>query len=196
MAQISLFAGAAPPIDGFRYQSDFLLPEEERELLARIGELPLEEARYKEFTAKRRIASFGHQYDFSSNELLPAGPLPEFLVPLRARVAEWTGIAAADYTHCLVAEYRPGTQLGWHRDVPEFEAVAGCSLAGSCRMRLRRYPHAKGSRERALIVELAPRSVYALEGPARWGWQHAISPTKELRYSITFRTRARGRATS
>jgi hypothetical protein len=23
---------------------------------------------------------------------------------------------------------------------------------------------------------------------ARWGWQHCISETKELRYSITFRT--------
>jgi hypothetical protein len=25
---------------------------------------------------------------------------------------------------------------------------------------------------------------------ARWRWQHAISPTKALRYSITFRTMA------
>jgi hypothetical protein len=27
-----------------------------------------------------------------------------------------------------------------------------------------------------------------MEGTARWGWQHSISATRELRYSITFRT--------
>jgi alkylated DNA repair dioxygenase AlkB len=35
---------------------------------------------------------------------------------------------------------------------------------------------------------LEPRSAYVLRGVARWRWQHAISPTKALRYSITFRT--------
>ena len=33
------------------------------------------------------------------------------------------------------------------------------------------------------------RSAYVLKGEARWDWQHAIAPTRELRYSITFRTR-------
>ncbi len=39
-----------------------------------------------------------------------------------------------------------------------------------------------------MVLDLAPRSAYILEGAARWDWQHAISPTKALRYSITFRT--------
>ena len=30
---------------------------------------------------------------------------------------------------------------------------------------------------------------YLVRGVARWRWQHAVSPTRELRYSITFRTR-------
>ena len=55
-------------------------------------------------------------------------------------------------------------------------------------MRLRRYPHVAGSGERSLAVDLAPRSIYSLSGDARWGWQHAISPTPGLRYSITFRS--------
>jgi alkylated DNA repair dioxygenase AlkB len=37
-------------------------------------------------------------------------------------------------------------------------------------------------------VLLEPRSAYALTGAARWSWQHSIPATKELRYSITFRT--------
>ena len=34
----------------------------------------------------------------------------------------------------------------------------------------------------------SPRSVYALTGAARWSWQHSIPATKDLRYSVTFRT--------
>jgi alkylated DNA repair dioxygenase AlkB len=41
-----------------------------------------------------------------------------------------------------------------------------------------------------LVLELAPRSMYAFAGAARWKWQHGILPTPGLRYSITFRTLA------
>ena len=57
-------------------------------------------------------------------------------------------------------------------------------------MRFRRYPHRAGARG-GFALDLAPRSIYVLAGDARWQWQHAISPTKTLRYSITFRTRRR-----
>jgi hypothetical protein len=38
---------------------------------------------------------------------------------------------------------------------------------------------------------VVPRSIYLLRGTARWGWQHSVSPTKLLRYSITLRTSRR-----
>ena len=175
--------------EGFQYRRDFLDAAAETSLLDAIRPLPLQEAQYKEWTAKRRIVSYGGRYDFSQKELLPAGPIPEFLQPLRERLALWLGLPAEAFTHALIAEYRPGTQLGWHRDVPEFEAIAGVSLHGGARMRLRPYPPARGARA-ALTLDLEPRSAYAMLGPARRQWQHAISPTKELRYSITFRTLA------
>jgi alkylated DNA repair dioxygenase AlkB len=131
--------------------------------------------------------SFGGRYDFAHRELHAAEPLPDWLHPLRARVAQLMNVSAESIHHALVAEYRPGTPLGWHRDVPDFELIGGVSLLGRARMRLRPYPHHKGDRN-AFALDLAPRSAYALRGPARWGWQHAISPTKELRYSVTFRT--------
>jgi alkylated DNA repair dioxygenase AlkB len=174
---------------GLRYQPNFITRHEEADLLAIIAQLPLREAKYKQYTAKRRIVTYGASYDFSNNELVPAGPIPPFLHPIRERIAEWTGVPAREYAHALIAEYSTGTQLGWHRDVPDFEAIAGLSLAGKCRMRLRPYPPQKGRRDLTLALELAPRSAYSIVGQARWGWQHAISPTKELRYSITFRTR-------
>lgn len=163
--------------------------QEEHALLEVIGALPLEEAKYKDYTARRRAASFGFEYDFSYNTVHPAAPIPQFLQPLKARVAGWIGADAGAIRHALIAEYRPGTALGWHRDVPNFELVCGVSLAAAARMRFRPYPQGKDRRS-VLSLELAPRSAYILRGDARWRWQHGIPATKALRYSITFRTMA------
>jgi alkylated DNA repair dioxygenase AlkB len=181
--------GAAPELpDGLRYAEGFLDQNEEATILRSIRGLPLEAAQYKQFTARRRIVSYGGRYDFSSNELLVAGPIPEWLLPLRDRAAAWAGLDGGGIEHALIAEYAPGTPLGWHRDVPDFEAIVGVSLGGWCRMRFRRYPPQRPARAE-ISLDLAPRSIYTMQGNARWGWQHAVSPTKELRYSITFRTR-------
>src|SRR5262245_48219524 len=171
------------------YEPDFITPDEETALLTEISNLPLREAKYKDYTAKRRIISYGGSYDFSSNELVPAGPIPPFLHALRERVARWVELPASRFEHTLIAEYKTGTQLGWHRDVPDFEIIVGLSLGGSCRMRLRPYPPKKGRSADSFSLFLEPRSAYRMRGEARWGWQHSIPPTKTTRYSITFRTR-------
>jgi len=183
--QAELFGAQAPLPEGFVFQPEFLSVEEERALLEAIGRLALEEAKYKEYTARRRVAYFGHDYDFSKNRLGEAPPIPDFLERLREKLARWMGVAPADFVTALVAEYRPGTPLGWHRDAPDYERVAGVSLGGSARMRLRRYPPGK---DKPLVLDLPPRSAYQMTGAARWQWQHSIPPTRELRYSITFRT--------
>ena len=63
--------------------------------------------------------------------------------------------------------------------------IVGVSLASACRMRFQRRA---GEERRVFELELAPRSAYVLGGAARSAWQHSIPATKELRYSITFRT--------
>ena len=128
---------------------------------------------------------FGFGYDFTANRLGEAPPAPAFLEPLRDKVAAWMSLAPAALEQALVTEYRPGTPLGWHRDAPDFGRVAGVSLGGWARMRLRRYPRGKDT---PIVLELAPRSAYQMQGAARWQWQHSIPATRELRYSITFRT--------
>jgi alkylated DNA repair dioxygenase AlkB len=172
--------------EGFFYEPEFLGTEEEQLLLEHIRTLPFTNAQYKEFRARRRVVSYGGRYDYDTNQLNAAAPIPEFLYPLRERVARWAGREPVDFTHALVAEYVEGVQLGWHRDVPDFELVAGVSLLSAARMRFRRYP--PGPREKSLAIELAPRSAYRMEGEARWGWQHSVPPVPALRYSITFRT--------
>jgi alkylated DNA repair dioxygenase AlkB len=189
LAQAELFAAApACALPGLKYKTEFLEPAEEHALLDVIRALPLKEAEYKQWRAHRRTIGYGGKYDFTVNELLPAAPIPPFLFALRERIARWAAIPAARFSHALIAEYRAGTQLGWHRDVANFESVVGVSLAGAARMRLRPYPPLVNPRRSVFTLDLEPRSVYALQGAARWDWQHAISATKMLRYSITFRT--------
>jgi alkylated DNA repair dioxygenase AlkB len=120
--------------------------------------------------------------------LSEAPPIPEFLLPLRDRVARLASVAPECVQHGMVAEYQPATPLGWHRDVPDFEVIMGVSLLGHARLRLRPWPPPRNART-TLAIDLAPRSAYVLRDEARWHWQHAVSPTKELRYSVTFRTR-------
>ena len=172
---------------GLLYQPDFISGEEEDALLAEIRQLALEEAKYKSYTARRRTASFGSDYDFATNVLGPAPEIPLFLFELKKRVAGLTSIPEKQFQHAPVTEYRPGTPLGWHRDVPQFEAIVGVSLAGPCRMRFRPWP--VEPRAKVFTLELEPRSVYVLRDEIRWRWQHSVSPTRALRYSITFRTR-------
>ena len=188
-AQADLF-GAEPRLpEGFVHAREFITPNEETELVETIRDLPLAEARYKEYTAKRRTVHYGSEYDFSRNELETAPQIPEFLVELRAKAGRWVGIEPEAFVHALISEYRPGTPLGWHRDVPNFDLIFGVSLGGSCRMRLRPYrPGEKNRREDVMVLDLEPRSAYQMRGVARWAWQHSIAATKELRYSITFRT--------
>jgi alkylated DNA repair dioxygenase AlkB len=160
--------------DGLVYEPAFLAPAEEAVLLASVQDLPLEEAKYREYTARRRVAMFAEP--------------PAFLMPLRDRVAAWMQVASSALAHTLINEYRPGTPLGWHRDSPEYEQVAGVSLGSACRMRFRPYPPLKGRSRDTLQLELAPRSAYILRGAVRWQWQHSVPAVKTLRYSITFRT--------
>jgi alkylated DNA repair dioxygenase AlkB len=184
---------AAPLPEGLRYEPDFLCAEEEAALVARIAQLPLEAMKYQQYTALRRVVSYGGQYDFSAQRLHEAEPLPDWLEPLRRRAAAWIGIDPAQFTQALVAEYRPGTPLGWHRDVPDFEDIVGVSLLNEAVMRFRPYPPDAPKKSDVVKLALAPRSIYLLRGVARWGWQHSVAPTRLLRYSITLRTLSAGR---
>lgn len=83
---------AEPPtqaIPGPLYQADFLTNAEESKLLQVVSSLPLRAALYKQYTARRRIVSYGGSYDFDTNTLEPGEALDARLLPLRARVAAW-----------------------------------------------------------------------------------------------------------
>ena len=185
MSQADLF-GAAPALpEGLAYCPELVSPEEERDLAERIAALPLAEFEFGPFRGKRRTVSFGWRYAFDGSGLHGADPLPDWLLPVRARAAALAGLAPGALEHALLIEYRPGAGIGWHRDRPVFGDVVGVSLLAEAKLRFRRKAGEKWER---LALAAAPRSAYVLRGPARAEWEHSILPMEVLRYSITFRT--------
>ena len=184
--QPSLFeAEAAPGLpDGFAYRPEFLSPAEEAQLAAWLATLPFEAFQFRGYEGKRRVVSFGWQYDFTRSHLVKADDMPAELLPVRARAAAFADLAPEDLQQCLLNEYLPGAPIGWHRDRPMFEKVTGISLLAPCNFRLRRRTETGFERT---AIELEPRSIYLMTGEARSVWEHSIPPVKAHRYSITFR---------
>jgi alkylated DNA repair dioxygenase AlkB len=183
--------GAAPGLpEGFAYQPDILSPDQERELLERVRQLPFKEFEFHGYTGKRRVVSYGWKYDFSERKLQRVDGIPPWLLPLREAAAGFAGIAPEQLQQALVTEYDLGAAIGWHRDKAVFGDVIGISLLSGARFRLRRKVGKTWDRA-SLTVE--PRSAYLLRGPSRTGWEHSIPAVDSLRYSITFRNFREGR---
>ncbi len=182
--QLSFLTPAGVP-EGLSYRADLLTREEERTLLERMCTLPFRPFEFQGFLGKRETISFGWSYRFDGSGLAPAEPIPEWLLPLRARAAAFAGLAAEALEHALLIRYAEGAGLGWHRDRPVFGDVIGISLLAPAPLRFRRRQREKWERF-TLIAE--PRSAYLLRGEARSVWEHSLPPVAALRYSVTFRT--------
>nr|WP_280843015.1 alpha-ketoglutarate-dependent dioxygenase AlkB [Pararoseomonas baculiformis] len=150
-----------------------------------IAGLPFAAFQFHGYVGKRRTVSFGRHYDFGQERLREAAPMPEFLQPLRERMAGFAGLAPSALPHVLVTEYAPGAGIGWHRDKAVFGDVLGLSLLAPCPFRFRR---AQGAGWKRASVTLEPRSAYLLRGASRTEWEHSIPAVEALRYSVTFRS--------
>jgi len=171
--------------EGFTYGPDLLTPIEEQAYAERFATLPFKPFEFHGYLGKRRIVSYGYRYEYSgAGRLTESVPVPDFLLPLRARAAQFAHLRPEQLEQVLVTEYAPGAGIGWHRDKPMFEDVVALSLLAPCTLRLRRR-RGTGWERRALVVE--PRAGYILRGPARREWEHSIPPVETLRYSVTFR---------
>jgi alkylated DNA repair dioxygenase AlkB len=183
--QPDLFAPAPTLPPGFRYWNEVIPQAEERATVEALASLDFTAFAFHGYVGRRRVVSFGWSYDFESESLRDAPPIPPFLLTLREHVATLAGLAPQTLNQALVTEYPPGATIGWHRDKPVFGEVVGISLGAPCLFRLRRRAGAAWQRA---SLRLEPRSAYLLQGPARTEWEHSIPPTEALRHSVTFRT--------
>jgi alkylated DNA repair dioxygenase AlkB len=197
---MSLFGADTP--SGFHYRGDFVSAEDEASLIEDITHIEFADFEMRGVIAKRRVAFFGASYDLgapSAEREAPTRPIPAFLRPLIDRTAAWAGVAPDAFAMALINEYRPGAPIGWHRDAPQYDIVAGISLLSPCRMRFRPSVSpgatpAPARRTATHEILLTPCSAYLMTGESRDAYEHSIPPVAELRYSITFRTRRAGRA--
>jgi alkylated DNA repair dioxygenase AlkB len=186
---MALFGPDLPP--GFEYREDFLSVGDESLLAEAIAKLHFDSFEMRGVVARRRVKFYGRSYDAVPG---PEEPIPAFLIPYRDRLAEWAAVVPEAFAMALINEYPPGAPIGWHRDAPQYEIVAGVSLLSSCRMKLRRYVPPKdvaglsAPRKATHELTLAPRSAYVMRGAARQEYEHHIPAVEQLRYSITFRT--------
>ena len=190
MSQIDLFASKPELPESFAYKAGFISHEEEQTLARAIEPLEFSAVKMHDVVAKRRVVHFGRSYEYETAALGPAPLMPDFLAPLRQRVAEFAGRDPEEFMELLVTYYPPGAPIGWHRDAPGFDIIVGVSLLSECTMHFRQWPVEKPATKgvKPLKQILEPRSAYILRGPSRTRWQHRIAPVKQRRLSITFRT--------
>ena len=170
---------------GLVYRPDFLAEDEERAVIDAVEALEFHAVTMRGQTARRTVRHFGLDYDYETYKLTETEPFPDELRWLQERCAALIDAEANDLAQTLVSRYPAGATIGWHRDAPMFGTIVGVSLGSACRMRFQR---GNGAEREVYAIELEPRSAYVLADEVRTHWQHSIPPTKDLRYSITFRT--------
>jgi DNA oxidative demethylase len=178
-----------PRLAGLVQAEAVVTADEERALIESIDAVGLSPFRFHGWFGKRLTASFGWNYDFDTGRIEPSEPIPAWLLPLRAKAAQFAGLRAEDLAQALLIRYDVGAGIGWHRDRRVFEHVVGISLGAPATMRFRRRRTAGFDRATA---DLPARSIYHLSGEARHQWEHSIAEMALPRWSITFRSLAVG----
>lgn len=179
-----------PLLPGLATRANLITADEERMLIDRIDATDLEPFRFQGWTGKRLTTSFGWSYDFEVGRPKDAPPMPDWLLPIRDRAANFAGLAREGLIQALLIRYDSGAGIGWHRDRPIYGHVLGISLGAPATMRFRRRRTDGFDR---VSVPLDPRGGYHMSGPARHEWEHSISPMERPRWSITFRSLAEHR---
>lgn len=177
---------------GFRYFADFITEAEEIHLIREIEKVPLRTFIFQGYEAKRKIASFGYDWNFTSGRLTKGKTVPTGFMPLIEKVGHHLMIRAEDIAEVLLTEYPAGSVINWHRDAPPFDLIAGVSLQSDSIFRLRPHDKMKQGRNSVLSIPLKRRSLYVMSGESRTDWQHSITAVAAMRYSVTLRTLKRG----
>jgi alkylated DNA repair dioxygenase AlkB len=152
--------------------------------MAEFERLPLTPFQFHGYVGNRRTVSFGYGYDYNTETLTKAEPIPDFLMPLRDAAGRFSGIAPEAFVQALVTEYAPGAGIGWHRDRPVYQDIIALSFGAACTLRFRQRDGTSWAR---YSLDVDPRSAYLMRGPAREEWEHSIPAMNQLRYSVTFR---------
>ena len=173
---------------GFLYYPDFITAAEETDLHNEIRKFDLHPLMFQGYEAKRKVASFGYDWNFQTRVLTKGIDIPGSFDFLMRKVSSTIALQNIQFAELLLTEYPVGSVINWHRDAPPFDIIAGISLLSDCKFRFRPYDKAKQNRKAIISFPLLRRSLYVMSGDSRSNWEHSIPAVKEVRYSITLRT--------
>jgi len=174
--------------EGFAYYPEFVTAEEEDFLLNEIQRIDLHPLIFQGYEAKRKVASFGFDWNFQTRQLSIGKSIPSTFGFLLEKVGKKLSRSADEFAELLITEYPVGSVINWHRDAPPFDVIVGVSLLSDCVFRFRPYDKTKRNRRSVISVPLSRRSLYIMQGPCRTDWEHSIPAMHQIRYSITLRT--------
>ncbi len=162
---------AVKSVPGLRYIPNYLSTHEQEDLMEIIDQQPWLA------DLKRRVQQYGYRYDYKGRRVDPdlyLGPLPEWLLPLAARVHRDELIETLP-DQVIINEYLPGQGIAAHIDCRTCfgESILSLSLGSPCVMAFTR---PQDRREVPLL--LAPGSLLAMHGESRREWKHGIRARK------------------
>ena len=173
---------------GFNYYPGFISEAEEAQLVQCIEKFDLQNMKFHEYEAKRKVISFGRGWSFTEQQLKQGNPIPGGFDFLIEKIAAKLAISKKLIAQFLITEYPAGSVINWHRDAPPFDIIAGVSLLTDCTFKLRPHDKEKQTRSATISLPVQRRSLYSMQGPAKTEWQHSTAPCNRARYSLTFRT--------
>jgi alkylated DNA repair dioxygenase AlkB len=192
MAQKELFdtsEATASVVPGFSMRINYLSVAEEIELLARVNE------GVWDTEWRRRVQRFGAGYGPANNRAVIA-TFPGWLAELAQQVGRDAGFERFP-ENCVINEYLPGQGIAPHKDYLNFGSKVACVSLGS-HVSLDFY---SADRKEKRTVDVPARSLWVIEGEARYEWLHGIAPRlhdkignerrkRGTRVSITFRLKS------
>ena len=176
---------SASKISGLTYISDYITAEQEAELIAIIDQQPWLN------DLKRRVQHYGYKYDYTARRVtsdLKLGDLPDWVMGYCNELHQ-KQLYPQVPDQVIVNEYQPGQGIASHIDcVPCFrEAIASISLGSPCIMD---FVHSKTNEKLPVLLE--PRSLFVLNGDARYVWKHGIASRKTDKITGNKISRGRG----
>src|SRR5262249_29060375 len=91
-----------PRLDGLFQASAIVTPGEEQMLIASIAAVELSPFRFHGWLGKRLTASSGGSYDFDAASFPQAEPIPDWLLPLRVKAAQFARLEPRDLVQALL----------------------------------------------------------------------------------------------
>jgi len=171
---------------GFSYVPDFIGAEQQSQLIDFLRQSDAWENQYR-----RKILHFGYDYTYVHGQVTKQtflGPLPPLVETLVDKIMS-DGLSVGRPNMCLVCMYLEGEGVGMHIDRADLfgDTVLSLSLGRSEILTMSPIPLLPSSGftgndpvTSKITFPVAPGSIYALSGPARYSWKHGIKSKKSV----------------